>query len=389
MKLLEKIFFIKKTTKHTIYSFWGLKLKIKHKFDRKQYELYINHIVSPNTILIVEINVCHWETIPGYCKYLTDLGFNVEIVTRFYAEGIFTSLNLNDKVKIFEFNKITFDKILKDFDFTKYERIIYNSKRVYFKKNDVNNEGMDLSEYYDAIPKGEKANIYIQHHINKIHDFYEPNQIILANPSKKQELEKLVVNPHYFGEFKLKNFKNQDIVHFISIGELSEKRRNLHLLISTVITLHNLGLNNFKITLIGSGKLDKINVELQKYFEVLGRVDYQTMFDILNQSDFMLPLLDPEVKAHKRYMDCGTSGTFQLIYGLNKPCIIHKTFADIYGFSEKNSIIYEYNDKLSEAMQNAINMTNEEYKNIQDYLLSDVQKIKNYSLSNFQKILRG
>jgi hypothetical protein len=113
------------------------------------------------------------------------------------------------------------------------------------------------------------------------------------------------------------------------------------------------------------------------------------MFDELIKSDFILPLLDPEIEAHRRYINSGTSGTFQLIYGFNKPCIIHKTFADIYGFNDKNSIIYECNDKFPEAILNAINIADSEYKNIQENLLSDTQIIKKHSLSNFQKMLEG
>lgn len=383
--MLDKLFSIKKTRNHLIYNVLGFKIKIKYTFDKKQYELFINHIVKPNTVLVIEVNDCHWETIPGYCRYLTELGFNVEIMTRYYTEEIFTSLNCNDNIKVFEFNRITFDKVFKDYDFTKYERIIYNSKRVYC----INSEGLDLYEYYDVIPEGNKDNIYIQHHIDKIKDFYKPNQIVLANPSKNPELEKLIVNPHYFGEFKLKNYKNQDIVNFISVGELSKKRRNSNLLISSVKDLHNSGLSNFKVTIIGRGEIDDIDTEIKKYFEILGRVDYQTMFGCLNKADFILPLLDPEIEDHKRYMDSGTSGTFQLVYGFNKPCIIHKTFADIYGFYEKSSIIYESNDNLSESMHRAINMTNEEYINMQENLSSDVQIMEKHSLLNFKKILEG
>ena len=384
--MFEKVFSIETNKTHKIYYFLGIKLYVKRKFDKKQYKLFMNHIVKPKTIVIIEINYCHWETIPGLCHYLSELGYNIDIMTRYDAEKIFESLH-NAKVSIFEFNEVTFDKIIKNYNFSEYERIIYNSKRLYFKENDINAEGLDIAEYYDVVPKAKKDNIYVQHHIDKIDIFYEPNQIILANPSNNSKLEKFVVNPHYFGEFKLKDYKNEDIVNFISIGELSEKRRNSYLLISAVKNLHNLGINNFKITVIGRGKIDELDSDIQKYFEVLGRVDYQTMFQKLNESDFILPLLDPELESHKRYMDSGTSGTFQLVYGFNKPCIIHKTFADIYEFDGSNSIIYEANDKLSETMQKAIAITNDEYKNIQTNLAKTVQRIQQKSLLNVQKIL--
>ena len=153
--------------------------------------------------------------------------------------------------------------------------------------------------------------------------------------------------------------------------------------------LHNLGIRNFNVTIIGERHFNEIdeeleNPEIKKYFKVLGRVDYQTVYKNLNKADFILPLLDPDIHFD-RYIKKGTSGTFQLIYAFNKPCIIHKTYADIYGFDEKNSLIYEDNDELSDVMQKAISMTNDEYKNIQENLLSVVRTIEKRSFSNFQQ----
>ena len=386
--MFEKVFSIETNKTHKIYYFLGIKLYVKRKFDKKQYKLFINHIVKPKTIAIIEINSCHWETMPGLCHYLLELGYNIDIITRYDAEKIFESLH-NAKVSIFEFNMVTFDRIIKEYDFSKYDRIIYNSKRLYLKKNDINSEGLDISEYYDVVPKAKKDNIYIQHHIDKINDFFEPNQIILANPSHNPDLEKFVVNPHYFGEFKLKDHKNEDIVNFISIGELSKKRRNANLLISAVKDLHNSGFSNFKVTVIGRGEINEIAPEIQKYFDILGRVDYQTMFQKLNESDFILPLLDPEVESHKRYMDSGTSGTFQLVYGFNKPCIIHKTFADIYGFNEQNSIIYAQNKDLAKKMKDAINLQEDKYMQMTTDLEKCVKNIEKTSFKNFKGVLNG
>lgn len=111
------------------------------------------------------------------------------------------------------------------------------------------------------------------------------------------------------------------------------------------------------------------------------------MFKSLEESDYFLPLLDPELKAHKRYTRSGTSGSFQLIYGFLKPCIIHKTFADIYGFDTSNALIYEDNSKISEKMHEAINTTEESYLSIQNNLKTYVGRINNLSLNNLKRIL--
>ena len=384
---MNKILNITKDKRHIIIDFMGIKLSLKHFVDKKMYRKFVDKKVAEKTILIIEPNGCHFETITGLCKYCSELGYNVDVLTREPAEKIFENFKIKTTLRSYECNPVTFDKIYKKYDFSQYERIIYNSKRIYFISNGFSLDGYDLAEYYNSVKKGKKENIYLQHHIDKFNDSPTDIQIVLANPAKLPELDNLIVNCNYFKDFKKKIKNKNDVTNFISIGELSKQRRNSTLLIDAVKSLHNNGIENFKITVIGIGELDELPVDIRRYFNILGRVDYQTMFDELEKSDFVLPLLDPEIEAHKRYMDSGTSGTFQLVYGFNKPCIIHKTFADIYGFNEKNSIIYEYNDKLQEAMQNAINMSNEEYKILKAELSYLENSIDEISFKNMERLL--
>lgn len=384
---MNKILNITKDKRHIIIDFMGIKLSLKHFVDKKMYRKFVDKKVAEKTILIIEPNGCHFETITGLCKYCSELGYNVDVLTREPAEKIFENFKIKTTLRSYECNPVTFDKIYKKYDFSQYERIIYNSKRIYFISNGFSLDGYDLAEYYNSVKKGKKENIYLQHHIDKFNDSPTDIQIVLANPAKLPELDNLIVNCNYFKDFETKIKNKNDVTNFISIGELSKQRRNSTLLIDAVKSLHNNGIENFKITVIGIGELDELPVDIRRYFNILGRVDYQTMFDELEKSDFVLPLLDPEIEAHKRYMDSGTSGTFQLVYGFNKPCIIHKTFADIYGFNEKNSIIYEYNDKLQEAMQNAINMSNEEYKILKAELSYLENSIDEISFKNMERLL--
>ena len=48
----------------------------------------------------------------------------------------------------------------------------------------------------------------------------------------------------------------------------------------------------------------------------------------IEENDYFLPLLDNRMTEHERYITIGTSGSFQLIYGFAKPCLIHTKFAD-------------------------------------------------------------
>lgn len=362
-------------------------INLKRFFYKKIYETFLSKEVKPNTVLIIEINGCHHETIPGLCKYFLELGYNVDVLTREPAESIFDGLTLSN-LRVYECNEKTFDKIYKNYDFSKYDRIIYNSKRVYLKNKKSPPEGLDIADGLGIQRQGKNKSIALQHHIDKYENTESDTQIILANPAHKTELNDFIVNSHYFKENSNVIRDKNNIVNFISIGEFSKNRRkNFSLLINAVDTLQKQGLSNFKITVIGRGKKKEIPFRLRKYFNILGRVDFQVMFNALEKSDFILTLLDPNIESHKRYMAGGTSGTFQLIYGFLKPCLIHKTFADIYDFTDKNSIVYEKNDDLAMSMKNAIELSQDEYNELQNNLNQKVKTIEEISKNNLKRIL--
>ena len=381
----EKIVNISTYGEHIIFQFLVFKFKIKPGFLPQKYKEFISYNTKPKTILIIEFNHCHMETIPGYSRYLVQLGYNVCVLTRFYTGGVF-SLIKDKSIKVFECNPVTFDKIYEDADFSKFERIIYNSRGIYFRKNDVNNTNYnDIFEYFSKIKQGKKKNIYVQHHIEKMNRNSQDKYIILANPKKEAFLEPLVVNPHYFG--KITQMPRNKIVSFISIGELSSERRNVKLLTDAVENLVKLGYTYFKINIIGGGNLENLAPSIKKYFNILGRLNYKDMFNYLEKSDYILPLLDPDLKAHNRYLSSGTSGTFQLVYGFLKPCLIHRKFADVYNFNSQNSIIYEKNEEFFQAMINAIDLRQEQYGQLQSNLLECVRNIEDKSLQNLKYML--
>ena len=327
----------------------------------------------------MEINDCHQETLPGYYKYLKDLNYNVEVFTNLFAEDAFT--NIGEDLPVWSFTKKEMLEIFRKYDFKKYKYIIFNSKMIYEKDEVL----IDIYDYLPQLPKTSKNIICVQHHIDKINEFVGEKQIILANPAHNKDFDALVVNPHYFGNIQIT--PKSELTTFISIGEINPVRRNSSLLIESIKALINKNITNFKVVIIGSGKLDSLPEEIRSHIEIKGRLPFDDMYKELENSDFILPLLDPEIEAQKRYMKDGTSGTFQLVYGFLKPCIIHSVFADIYGFDKTNSLIYEENSNLVNTMQKAINMTNQQYNIIQNNLKNKVENIEKESLENLRGML--
>lgn len=372
-----QLFSVNYDINHIKINFLGLRLSFAQPYRKKNVERFLKHEVLPNTVLITEINCCHLETLPAYCNYFKRLGYNVEVLVNGSDDGVFSRLPY--KNKIWKLHTKEISEVLQNKEICqKYEHIVINSKVVYFPHKDI-----DIEDYLPDLAKGKYQNVYVQHHLE---DYDESlKQIVLANPAKKEYLNKFVVNPNYFGDVKITP-KNK-ITQFITVGNLEAERRNIQLLIDAVEQLCKQNIKNFKIVVIGRGDLQALPKNVRNYFEIKGKLSFSDMYKALEISDFFLPLLDPENKAHGRYLTCGTSGSFQLIYGFKKPCIIHEKFANVYGFDETNSICYAKNEKLGEKMSKAINMKNSEYEVLIEGIKRLEKNVTELSIENLKGML--
>ena len=196
-----------------------------------------------------------------------------------------------------------------------------------------------------------------------------------------------MVNPHYFGNIGITS-KN-DIINFVMVGVIQDKRKDSDLIVDSVKILHKQGIKNFKITVIGKGKLNHLPKEIRQYFDIKGRLPFDKMYDELEKADFMLTAYDENNPMHIRYNTTGTSGNFQLVYGFLKPCVIIKSFGPINGFNDTNSILYDSNEKYADAMKKCIEMSSEDYTKMQNSLKEYVDGLYKESLDNLGKSING
>ena len=163
--------------------------------------------------------------------------------------------------------------------------------------------------------------------------------------------------PIYFGNIAPheKNSKTR----FVMIGRLSPNTRNCAQLLEAIEKLLQENITDFEVCVIGSGGME-IPEHLKKHIKKLGRLNFHDMYHHCMNSDFLLALLDPESPQQESYKHGTTTGSKQLSLGLNKPMLLEKTFADVYGFSEKDTIVYQGNC-LYEAMKQAVAMDKKTY----------------------------
>jgi hypothetical protein len=341
-------------------------------------------IISQNTFLVWEpCTYSHAEVVPGYVKYLLDLGLEVSVfmTPKRYEEGLFTRFH-HSHLALNNMPQAAIRRYFKKKGLAQAKGILITTAR---KISGASNYASERGLFADK--STDQKVLLVEHDVKATVDNRLINpEIITLRKIHYKNASTTVVNPHYFGEVKI-TAKNSDRVNFITIGAMRGKRRNASLLLDAVNVLHASGITNYKITVIGRGSLRGVPRHIRKYFDIKGRLGFAQMYDEIEQADFFLPLLDVENPLHERYITTGTSGSFQLIYGFVKPCLIAEKFAATNGFEQRNSIVYAANSDLGQAMIKAIQMTPTDYGSMQAALKKYADALYAESLANLQQLL--
>lgn len=343
-------------------------------------------IIKENTVLVWEAcSLSHSEVVPGFVKYFHDLGYHVSVLVDpdRLKEGLFERFNLKN---------VTFNKIrTKD-------------TRKFFKNADLSNvkgvmvttvgkihEKISYDDCFDTFnPTLDKNKLFlVEHDIkNAVNENVLDEKIITLREMDYKGAKTVAINPHYFGNVKITP-KNEDIINFLTVGIIRPRKKNNSTIINAVLELHKKGITNFKVTVVGKGKIKDIPKEIQKYFDMKGRLPFNKMYEEIERSDFLITSYDSDNEKHLRYITTGTSGNFQLIYGFLKPCIINKKYAPINSFNEQNSILYDTPNDYANTLESAIVMTQEDYQNMQNNLKTTVNEIYDKSLNNLKELING
>jgi len=375
---MKKYFFLIVIIIPLIFSIFFKKL-FKKKQKETNNDLIIDFIKSktvPNSILISEYQPYHLECLPGYSKYFTDLGYNVDILIYPRFKESMEKFEPKNKIRIFEFkNKteiekylIQFKKKLKEYKFLFVETLeLFNSK------------------FYEKIGFDDYDTLFAIHHIDRLYKYG-----INISISKNEVFSILdygiipYLNPNYFGEFNLTHEKNEKITFFTT----SSLARNYSHFLKAVQYLKDKKID-FKINIVGrSGNFKEKDIpeNLKKYISFFLNVKFQKMFEIVKNSDFIILNLFPDQEFDNLYRTYRATGNSQLAYGFHKPVLIEENFAKPYKFSNKTAIIFKGHD-LSSAMLKATQISREEYR----YLSLNMKKLKDYiyegSLKNLKNVL--
>lgn len=342
--------------------------------------------IKDNTFIVWEpCSKSHAEVVPGFVKYLLDLGYHVSVLLNVerYDEGLFDRFG-GENISFNFMSKRNIRKFFKHNDLSAVKGVLVTTVGKLCKDTNLDEAYTHFAENADR-----KKIFFVEHDAKiAIDENRWSEKVVTLRKLNYKNADSVVINPHYFGEVKITP-KNQDIVNFVTVGAINPKRKNSTMIIEAVETLRTNGFDNFKVTVIGKGKLKDLPEDLHKYFDIKGRLSFSDMYAEMEKADFMLTAYDDRNILHQRYNTVGTSGNFQLVYGFLLPCVIIKSFAGINGFNEGNSVIYDEVDSYTDAMASAIKMSEEDYKIMQDNLKKYVDELYQISLKNLQEMING
>ena len=348
----------------------------------KSFFEYKKPIIKDNTFIVWEpCSKSHAEVVPGYVKYLLDLGYHVSVClsSSNYKMNVFSRFK-DENLDINKMSKRQIEKFFKKDDLSSVKGVLVTS---YSKLcNEIHLE--NCYKHFNSDVDKTKL-FFVSHDVKKMVDAGTliENLITLRDTNYKGA-KTTVVNPHYFGNVEVTP-KNNKTINFITIGAIRSSRKNANLFVDAAIELLKRGITNFKITVIGKGHISDIPRNVRPYFDIKGHLDFKDMYKELEAADFMLTSY--ELPEHIRYNTTGTSGNFQLVYGFLKPIIIKEAFAKINGFTSENSILYKEDSDFVEAMISGLKMSGSDYARMQENLRTYQQNLYQTSLQNLKELI--
>ena len=343
------------------------------KLDRENIRLFCEQPVPQRAVLLVEPSVTHGEVTTGFAKYWLDLGYWVDVLLHeeVARDNPFCRFS-HEKLRLFRHSYGSFKALVTHPRVADYD-VVFFTTPFYARWQEKDHSLHSLHDYAAYKPQGSKATFVVEHDLSNIAPYHEKpllteGKLVTLADFKVDGHRTVMANPHYFGEVPITR-KNRP-TRFVVAGAFDPKRKNHSLLLQAAQSLLSQGRDDFSITIIGSGRKNQTAMRrlmpggMEKHFTFTGRVNFPDMYRHMDEAHFFLPLLDPAIPAHQRYITTGVSGSYQLMLGFHIPWLVEHTFTAFYRLTPANSIIYT-GTALAAAMKQAMDMPEHEYAHMQ------------------------
>lgn len=327
----------------------------------------------------------HGEIVPGYTRYLLDLGYRVVVFVTpdRLTEGLFSR---------FDHPGLTL------------ARLSQRQIRRLMHRPEIRRAAGLLVTTAGKLPHGADQRIDLQAAFGP----HPPERLLLVEHDVRAQVEagcwdpktitlreinfhgagSVVVNPHDFGRVA-RHDKNTPRTIFLMAGAVRSKRRNQNLILDAARALLAEGTTDFQIRLAGKKGSEGVPQDLAGHVVELGRVSFTTLYDEAEASDFILTAFQRDNPDHAFYRTTGSTGSFQLAYGFHTPCIVQRDFATATALNDRNSLLYDDDADVAAVMRRAITMSRDDYATMRDAMADSAAALHQHSLQNLKALIDG
>jgi len=283
-----------------------------------------------------------------------------------------------------------------DSDFVHYYKNLYKnkvniilhdiSKEIYIDRHDlyVFVTGLEYIEFYkDLSYIPEDRILLLSHHsdeYNEIKGYNEKLEIFAITPVYKKV-------PHFMTFSSIikakKKIYNQDKINILLSGFTNPHNKDLDSFLKLLEYLEQTNNNSFYFHVVNYYPIKQLE-NYKKICKVYVDLKASKMMNLLEKSDYVLTLAKKNSSYHKKQL----TGIIPLAISMGVPLVIDKDLAKIYGFNNKNSIIYNFNNFI-ETILSLPNIDLEDYQKIQNELFKYRNKNILLNKNNMSKLLKS
>lgn len=346
------------------------------------------HSPEPRTVLLVEPNEFHTETLPGYVSLITAAGCNCWLLVRPRADvtGALSRLPVARRPTILVMNLWAMAFFLRSRLARRFDLIFFGSGTISERYGYFGG----VLDYLGRLPVTRLGYLMIEHSdetLRERNDWrrLDPDRLFALSPFEKPDMAMKMLAPVDFGP--VRRIALGEPVIFVTVGRVSPAYRNFAALMRAIEELRATSARLFKVVAIGAQSAGTAVPEtVRSYVEFVGFQPFAAMYDRLDAAHFFLPLLDSSVAAHRVYMSGNTSGSRQLVLGFEKIAVWERPFADAYGFTESNAIVHQPG-ALADGMRRALALDPSSYAAKAEAVARMKREIFQSSLATFNAFL--
>ncbi|MDY0929514.1 hypothetical protein [Chryseobacterium sp. CFBP8996] len=349
--------------------------------SKVSYRQFLSGTIKEKSVLIVEPNPYHFELQPGFCNYFQELGYHVDLLAQPVILDDSPFIKYPNPPNIFYLSSKYQKKALRLEKIQKYDYVFLSSSVLW--GDNVRDSFINFLGYE---PNSKHGLLMVEHNVIPYVKEYGHEKYVEDKRSftlgGQQNIP--ILNPHYFGNYTV-TLKSK-LSTFVAVINDPENKK---FLFETCRALIKKNITNFKIIVAGRTVITEIPEDLKEIISFTGKIKFVDLWEIYNEADFFLPMLNPEINHNQRYREGTVTGSWQIILGFLKPALIHSQFANYYQLNHDNSIVYHFNAELVNAIQKAISTPSEDYGYLQKNLKDLSEKIYQDSLKNLRNIIKS